>query len=123
MIATIALYILLGLVALFLYVILGSIAKRLGALLLAATEVVEKLEWDREKFLNTYENVKLNVYKNGGTKDFDNMPLRALWPIVLAATVVASAILVIVGIAKMAWIILKFILKFIGRAFKWAWKA
>jgi len=126
-------YILLGFVALVLYLLLGKVAKRLGGLLVATGEVVMFLEYNREKFVDTYEATQ--------EKCFDDMQLiKAIWPLGLIAIAIMSAIAIIIGIIKMAygiikmtgkivWAILKFLglvlwdtLKSFGLIIKWAWK-
>ena len=130
----IALYILLGFVALVLYLLLGKVAKRLSGLLIATSEVVVRLEWDREQFADTYAATIENFF------DDEMQFVKAFWPLGLIAIAIMSAMAIIVGIFKMAWIIIKMtsemvwailkflslvlwnFLKLLGRIVKWAWK-
>ncbi|MEK7579989.1 MAG: hypothetical protein AAB465_00010 [Patescibacteria group bacterium] len=106
----IALYILAGIVALVLYLLLGKVAKRLSALLMAIGGVVMFLKWDREDSADIYNAVQ-DIFD-------EKPPFKAFWPVVLFAFVVYFAIIVVIGIAKMMWEILKIL----GQIVKWAWK-
>ena len=106
---TTILYILGAIVALFIYLVLGKIGIRIFAYLIA---IINEQTGHTEDF--DYDL---------GFAEANNTLTKIFWPIfivfALVAVIIIIVVIMIIGAVKLVWTILKFI----GRAFKWAWSS